>query len=139
MKPTEVTDWPQSSEGTMHEVPRLRTNVKRHLYQFIPFYDFLFSVRVLLLKSTKVTELPQSGEGTMHGTPRLRTKLRGADKGADKPRPLEDIYSLVYILGQAVGPLTTLASWPARPLQAAGLQAPGLGALVFYQILQDGS
>ena len=46
------------------------------------------------MKSTKVTELPQSGEGTMHEVPRLRTKVRGIDKGVDKPRPLEDIYSL---------------------------------------------
>ena len=46
------------------------------------------------MKLTKVTELPQSGEGTMHEVPRLRTKVRGIDKGVDKPRPLEDIYSL---------------------------------------------
>ena len=46
------------------------------------------------MKSTKVTELTQSGEGDMHEVPRLRTKVRGIDKGADKPRPLEDIYSL---------------------------------------------
>ena len=27
MKLTKVTEWPQSGEGTMHEVPRLRTKV----------------------------------------------------------------------------------------------------------------
>ena len=46
------------------------------------------------MKFTKVTKRPQSGEGTMHEVPRLRTKVGGTDKGADKPRPLEDIYSL---------------------------------------------
>ena len=46
------------------------------------------------MKLTKVTESPQSGEGTMHEVPRLRTKVRGVDKGTDKPRPLENIYSL---------------------------------------------
>ena len=38
MKLTKVTKLPQSGEGTMHEVPRLRTKVKPHLYQFVRVY-----------------------------------------------------------------------------------------------------
>ena len=38
MKSTKVAKRPQSGEGTMHEVPRLRTKVKRLLYQVLHFY-----------------------------------------------------------------------------------------------------
>ena len=77
------------------------------------------------MKSTKVTDLPQNGEGTMHEVPRLRTKARGTDKGADKPRPLEDIYSL-GIKGRAHSCTSNLACrqqasehWHAIGLAAA--------------------
>ena len=74
------------------------------------------------MKSTKVTELPQSGEGTMHEVPRLRTKVRGPDKGTDKPRPLEDIYSL-GIKGRASRTASKgLNFLTSQALQPAGLQ-----------------
>ena len=70
------------------------------------------------MKLTKVTISPQSGRGTMHEVPRLRTKVRGADKGTDKPRPLEDIYSLGMrnrACSWGLNYVSTLASRPARP------------------------
>ena len=79
------------------------------------------------MKLTKVTELPQSGEGTMHEVPRLRTKVGGPDKGADKPRPLEDIYSL-GIKGRAHSlcskGLSTMASKALQPVWQGSSKHP---------------
>ena len=59
------------------------------------------------MKSTKVTKLLQNGEGTMHEVPHLRTKVRGPDKGTDKPRPLRDTYGNVHlIMGLSTGEIS---------------------------------
>ena len=88
------------------------------------------------MKSTKVTELPQSGEGTMHEVPRLRTKVRGPDKGADKPRPLEDIYSL-GIRGRAPGTaVRVLALWPAQPYSLLACSPTALEHYLSFKYFQ---
>ena len=118
MKLTKVTKLPQSGEGTIHEVPRLRTKVKPHLYQFVRFLDIVIFYTSFTDEVDKSDRIAAEWRRHHARSTAPAHKSWGTDKGVDNARALLDIYSLGIRVGLTAGALTVvnfLAGQVSRP------------------------